>query len=97
MRDSEKFIRALITSFGYNRDERYLINTLKMVITSIQGDHTHSNDDSNIIFGTLVLMFGDYGTSPRTGWFPDEFDKHGLIHLIEQRISEIELSIKMNS
>ena len=23
----------------------------------------------NLIYGALIMAFGDYGTSPRTGWF----------------------------
>ena len=63
-------VRAIFNSYAYNRAFSYMVELCREVLERMQGHVTSSNRtyDGDIIYGFLVLMFGDYGTSPRTGW-----------------------------
>lgn len=72
-------IYAILRSFWYNRDEAYMVRICELLETSLKdgrrswtlGDDVANSDDMDIIWGTLVCGFGDYGTSPRFGWVHD--------------------------
>lgn len=70
MKSAKEIIRALLTSYIYNRDDGYMIEVLYEVKKRLEKDSSvNYTDDGNIIYGTLVCLYGDYGTSPRSGWF----------------------------
>ena len=71
----EDIVRAIFWSFEYNRKTTYMIDLCQevrdRVNRSILGRHW--TDDGNIIYGMLVVLWGDYGTSPRGGWLENKY------------------------
>lgn len=49
-------------------------------------------DDVNNIYGTLVMLYGDYGTSPRTGWIEGESIKQEIIDTLIDKIKDLAIS-----
>lgn len=54
----------------YDREEYYSFSYPKDILKEYKID-----EFPNIVWGLMVLMFGDYGTSPRFGWIDIE-NKH---------------------
>lgn len=46
-------------------------------------------DDVNNIYGTLVMLYGNYGTSPRTGWIEGESIKKKIIDTLVKTINDL--------
>lgn len=71
-----EIVRAIFNSYAYNREFSYMIELCQEVAERVNGcaieksNHTY---DGDIIYGFLVLMYGDYGTSPRSGWIGNEY------------------------
>lgn len=64
-----EMLQSMLTSCWYNMDEEemsYIVTELCNRINKIETRWTWLGD---IIYGALVIQFGDYGTSPRSGWF----------------------------
>ena len=70
-------VRAIFSSYAYNRNWSYMVELCREVLERTRGIFTSSNCtyDGDIIYGFLVLMYGDYGTSPRTGWIENYLDE----------------------
>ena len=89
MTDEEALLDTLLTSFWYNRTTKYMLSVALELKGRLEGT-LHCNywhDDADIIYGALVLHFGDYGTSPRSGWLNDN-SKKILIAEIDKLIAE---------
>ena len=91
MKSAKEIIRAILSSYGYNRADEYMINVCKEVKSRLRKTDTWTDrtDDGNIIYGTLVCLYGEYGTSPRSGWFDGESKK-----IVEEIIKEIDTAIE---
>lgn len=89
-----KVFRGLLSSFFYNRDDKYFYELLQEVKKRIKGEKTTWSEDGNIIYGFLVCNWGDYGTSPRSGWLANDFVKEEAIKELDQYIKDVlEVSI----
>lgn len=64
-------VRAIFSSYAYNRRYKYMIELCEEVNKRVCHYRYVPSDDGDIIYGFLVVMFGDYGTSPRSGWFDE--------------------------
>lgn len=69
-------VKAVIGSWSYNRNDKDMYDIIKVLIDKVSGyrmrKSARANDeDIDLIYGTFVMFCGDYGTSPRTGWFGD--------------------------
>lgn len=66
-------ISDILWSLWYNRDVSELIDLCDELIGRI--DNTFPcdkwTDDGNILYGAMIHAYGNYGTSPRAGWFED--------------------------
>ena len=69
MESSVKFLSSMIGSFLYNRTEQQVIDLCQELIKRLKNYPTEWSDDGDIVYSALVIAFGDYGTSPRSGWF----------------------------
>lgn len=67
----EATTEALLNSYAYNRSCQYMVELCEEIRERVLGSYRHS-DDGNIIYGFLILMYGDYGTSPRSGWLDND-------------------------
>ena len=67
-RYAQDIIKQLLIAFWYNRNIKYmkaLCEEIKNRLANKDCDHT---DDGDILYGFIILMFGEFGTSPRSGW-----------------------------
>lgn len=60
----------------YDRDEYYSFSYPEKILETYKVD-----EFPNIIWGLMVLMFGNYGTSPRFGWIDIENKDKALAFL----------------
>lgn len=92
--DADVIISAIFDSYLYNRADNYMVELCEEVLERVRGLHNGNyTDEGNIIYGTIVILYGDYGTSPRSGWIlPDNINKvtECIEHLAE-RYKEMEV------
>ena len=85
-------IDALLTSFMYNRSKKYMVTLYEEIIARMN-DATSSDvkwtDDGNIIYGYLICLYGDYGTSPRSGWFENKEAKAAVLEFLKEDLEEV--------
>ena len=84
MKPTREIVRAIIASFNYNRSREDMIKLCEEVKKRICQYNVEWTDDGNIFYGILVLLYGDYGTSPRGGWL--ESDTEEIIASINEEI-----------
>ena len=85
---AEDILMALFDSFYYVREDIIPICIeVKNRILKINCTHT---DEGNIIFSTLVLLYGDYGIGPYLGWFHDEELEKRFVDFIDSYINLME-------
>lgn len=87
--DTFNVLHAMLSSFWYNRATESIISLIREVLLRVQNLDNGSEwtDDGNILFGTLVLMFGNYGVSPRAGWIDLEY-KQDLVNELQEELNE---------
>lgn len=73
-------IDNVITALYYQRENSYLVEVIKEVIERFEDIYEGEwSDDGNTIHCMIILTYGDYGTSPRTGWFYEEEVKYKVL------------------
>lgn len=81
---------CMLDSFEYNYEDEFMINVYKECQNRlINGDFKSWNECieiADIIHGTAVLFYGDYGVSPRYGWIDKEDVKSSLYVLYQNHI-----------
>ena len=80
--NTKDMIRNLLWSFFYNRDT--MIGTCNEVLRRIDNMPFERTDDGDIIYGFMIECFGEYGTSPRSGWFKDDEAKKECIEALNE-------------
>lgn len=82
-------IGSLLASLSYNRTEEYMVTLTEELLGRIK--HTFPcyewSDMGDIIYGYIVMIWGDYGTSPRSGWIESEH-KGSIIKELEEELKE---------
>ena len=81
-------INTYITMLEYNRGYEYTLHMVEVALERVKtGNHTmHLEDDDLDFYAFLVLLCGDYGTSPRFGWFDDKIKYRITDYLDAQRL-----------
>lgn len=81
-------IYTYITMLEYNRGYEHTLHVVEVALERVKtGNHTmHLEDDDLDFYAFLVLLCGDYGTSPRFGWFDDEEKRCISEYLDAQRL-----------
>lgn len=88
-------IYDLLVSYGYNRSTDDMIELCKELIDRLTDKDWYnkrkSTDEGDIIYGYIILLFGDYGTSPRSGWFENKHKRFAplIVDQIRQRLQEL--------
>lgn len=94
----DKTYNAFVTMFYYNYDkaliddllsivkERYGTDNNRVSISDVD-DFWMDNDGAQFVWGMLVLMFGDYGASPRIGWI---YISDELINFLEDMQKDLD-------
>ena len=91
----KEILNALVTSYYYGRDTADLLETVQEVEKRINKDHSVIwTDEANIIVGTLILLYGNYGTSPRGGWFEDKEAEKEIKEALKQGIEELKQTVE---
>lgn len=75
---------ALIGAYSYNMDDDTMILLYCELIDRFKRKNCDWTEEGNIVYSTMVILFGDYGTSPRTGWFNEEEIVKDCIRLLEE-------------
>ena len=90
MRSAKVIVVAMLVSYGYNREKEYMIRVCEEVKKRvIRKPSIRWTDEGNIIYGTLILLYGNYGTSPRSGWFENEQIVKEIIDGINEVLEEL--------
>ena len=87
----EEIIEAIFDSYFYNRSTEDMIDLCKEIIDRLELvkiDVTWT-PDGNIIYGILTLLYGDYGTSPRSGFFYSVELRQNMIECIRKYMNEL--------
>lgn len=63
------FLDAMLGAASYQMDDEDLSALYDELIKRFKNYKTEFSEYGNLIYGSLIMTFGDYGTSPRTGWF----------------------------
>ena len=63
------FLDAMLGAASYQMNDEYLFALYDELIKRFKNYNTEFSEYGNLIYGALIMAFGDYGTSPRTGWF----------------------------
>ena len=87
-------LHGITNSLWYNLESEDLITIYKAMIARIKHagyDQTVLQDENlnfivDIMFGIIVTIYGDYGTSPRFGWIEDDNVKDEIISDLEEEI-----------
>lgn len=87
-------IDDLIVAFEYNRDDEYLIAILQEVVARLNKNWHKNTDDGDILYSYIILRYGDYGTSPRSGWIENETQRQGIISCLLREIESIKDQIE---
>lgn len=74
MEDSVRLLSTLIVAFNYNRETKHILSMLVELKGRLNRTYPCNSwsDDCDLVYSALVLRFGDYGTSPRSGWFEED-------------------------
>lgn len=90
-KDHRQVMKALCIAYFYNRDDEDLINTLKQVKHRLlKKEYVEPLEDADIICSVLYYLYGDYGTSPRYGWFDNKLLINEFIYVIDSVIEDLE-------
>ena len=81
-----EWFRSLLSSFDYNRTDEWMIELCEEVKKRIQREKVKWSDDGDIIYGAIVEMYGNCGTSPRIGWIEEEEIILDLIQVLDEEI-----------
>ena len=83
-----EIIRTIFWSYTYNREISYMLDLYREVRDRVTRscNYLRWTDDGNIIYGMIVLLWGNYGTSPRGGWLEDYIPE--IIKSIDELIEE---------
>lgn len=90
-----KVFDALLCSYEYNRSEEYLIQVYiackgrAIRVWHEQNLNEIQIDDVDIIHGTAICYFGEYGISPRYGWIDDNLIVIELCKIYDEHIKEL--------
>lgn len=87
---TRQIVESIFYSYFYNRSRYHVYDLCEEVKARIIGtDDVDLTDDGDIIFGFLVLLYGEYGTSPRSGWLVNENNKNYIIDYINDIIEKL--------
>ena len=82
-------LQGMLYAFWYNRDEKHMLALAQEIKNRIDGKFGGWTEDGNIVFGTLVCLYGDYGTSPRSGWIESKAVKEACYITLDDFIEEV--------
>ena len=89
-------VEAIFYSYYYNRSIYHMIALCEEIEARIDLNYNgEQTDDGDIMYGILVILYGDFGTSPRSGWIYDE-NREYLIDCIDEIKNNYNKEVKEN-
>ena len=80
---------ALTGSYSYNIDDHAMELLYRELIKRFNSENCPWTDEGDIVFGTMVILFGEYGTSPRSGWFYDKTIVKDCVRWLEDELKAL--------
>ena len=93
--NTKDIIEHLLWSFFFNRDTDRMEAICSEVLRRIDKMPFESTDDGDIIYGFMIECFGNFGTSPRSGWFEDDEEKKNCIEALNEFKGFLKMHRKM--
>ena len=91
-----KMLSGMYTAIEYEESEERMLLLINELICRLKGDKgALGTDYGDFIWNSLIYTFGDYGISPRYGWFNDENMINDFIEYLEKEKSLINLILKL--
>ena len=69
--DIERHIKEILVAFWYNRSTEEMEALCKEIKNRVSENNCPHTNDGDVIYSFIILMCGEYGTSPRSGWLTD--------------------------
>lgn len=86
---ADVLIEGYMTAYWYNHTSRECLDLLRDLHNGLTKPESIENEDAFFLRQILIAIIGDWGTSPRYGWF-DEADIGPLDEIICEQISNYE-------
>lgn len=81
MKQYISLIHAIALVIHYNTEDGYI----DFLIDGLRNSGGHYQEPSNnFLYQILVILYGDYGTSPRSGWIDNTEDAIKLLNKIKE-------------
>ena len=80
---------ALTGSYSYNISDLEMELLYSELINRFNRKDCAWTDEGDIVYGTMVILFGEYGTSPRSGWFTDETIVKNCVSWLENELKAL--------
>lgn len=84
-----KVLDALTASYSYNIDDHAMELLYRELIKRFNREDCPCTEEGHIVYGTMVILFGEYGTSPRSGWFTDETIVKDCVRWLKELLNEL--------
>ena len=88
------YIKYSIIGFWYNRGDSEMKALCEEIKNRVAKNDCKHTDDGDVLYSIIILMVGEYGTSPRSGWLTRDYQKC-IIELIKD-IEDMYLGGKNN-
>ena len=81
--DIKEAITNIFMAYWYNGDD--VINVINEVRNRIYGNDCEYTFMGDLIYSFIILCYGEYGTSPRSGWLIKNYEEEILNILTDIR------------
>lgn len=89
---AEIIFDAYFTAYSYNHTVKQSLAFLEDLMGRLYEPFSGEDEDAYFLRQMLVVAIGDYGTSPRSGWFEKE-DAEAIKKLIESEIESMKITL----
>ena len=84
-----KVLNGITGAYSYNIDDDAMELLYLELIDRFKRKDCVWTEEGNIVYGTMVILFGEYGTSPRSGWFNDEAIVKDCVRWLEAEVKAL--------
>ena len=81
-----KVLDAVTGAYSYNMDDDAMELLYLELINRFNCKDCDWTEAGNIVYSTMVILLGEYGTSPRSGWFYDEIIVKDCIRWLDDKV-----------
>ena len=66
--DTELHIKNWLSAFWYNRSDKEMKSLCEEIKSRLAKYNCNHTSDGDVLYSIIITEFGEYGTSPRSGW-----------------------------